>query len=99
MENVIRLIRSNDQCTPTQVSLATIDASISSSAFDVLNFCSENEIDTSNFLATARLFQVADFLEDFWKNAKENNESMQDLRDPDVLYKSVVRFVKNQGGR
>ena len=94
MENVIRLIRSNDQCTPTQVSLATIDAS-----FDVLNFCSENEIDTSNFLATARLFQVADFLEDFWKNAKENNESMQDLRDPDVLYKSVVRFVKNQGGR
>ena len=28
MENAIQLIRSNEQCTPTQVSLATIDASL-----------------------------------------------------------------------
>ena len=99
MENAIRLIRSNEQCTPTQVSLATIDASLSGGAFDVLNFCNEKGIDTSNFLATARLFQVADSLNSFWNSCEQNNENMDELRDPSVLYKRVVSYLKAQGGR
>lgn len=99
MENAIRLIRSNEQCTPTQVSLATIDVSLSDGAFDVMNFCNEKGIDTSNFLATARLFQVADSLNSFWNSCEQNHENMDELRNPDVLYKKVVHFIKNQGGR
>ena len=36
MENAIRLIRSNEQCTPTQISLASIDASVSADNLAVL---------------------------------------------------------------
>ena len=98
MENVIKLIRNNEECTQTQLSLASIDASLSKGTFDVLNFCNEKGIDTSNFLATARLFQVADSLHSFWNSCEQNNENMDELRDPSVLYKRVVSYLKAQGG-
>ena len=99
MENAIRLIRSNEQCTPTQISLASIDASVSADSLDVLAFCNEKGIDTSDFLATARLFQIASSLKDFWNSCEQNNENMDELRDPSVLYKRVVNYLKAQGGR
>ena len=99
MENVIKLIRNNEECTQTQLSLASIDASLSKGTFDVLNFCNEKGIDTSNFLATARLFQVADVLNDFWNMCVGNGEDMNELRNPDVLYKKCVSYIKSTGGK
>ena len=92
MDNVIKLIRNNNQCTQTQISIASIDASLANNDFDIVNFCQEKGIDNSNLITTARLLQVADYLNDFWEDNKENAE---ELRNPDTLYKRVVRYIKN----
>ncbi len=92
MDNVIKLIRNNNQCTQTQISIASIDASLANNDFDIVNFCQEKGIDNSNLITTARLLQVADYLNDFWEDNKENAD---ELRNPDTLYKRVVRYIKN----
>lgn len=92
MDNMVRLIRNNNQCTQTQISIASIDASIANTNFDVVAFCQEKGIDSSNVLSIARLFQVADYLNDFWN---ENQGSVEELKNPDTLYKRVVYYIKN----
>ena len=70
--------------------------------FDVVSFCEEKGIDTTNDLAVARLFQVEDYLEAAYNDALSNGDSAEALKDPSHLYVVANRFARerelNKGG-
>lgn len=102
MENAMKLIKGNEELTPTQKVIICINGTIGKDTFDVVSFCEEKGIDTTNDLAVARLFQVEDYLEAAYNDALSNGDTAEALKDPSHLYVVANRFARerelNKGG-
>lgn len=100
MENVMKLIQNNASCTPSQISMLSIDQTIGDASFDAMSFCQKVHLDpNSNFLYTGRLSLVARELDEMML---ENPNVFASCQSTEDVFKMAVQYTKAramEGGR